>query len=658
MRSNRFLLLVAGSLLLYWWSTTRIPRMQDYQMPPHPIMHGNYYTFHDMSEQWDQGKKPGTLDMTKNGEYNTVGNPYGDYSKFQPQQKQHYLCDYYDLDIGFLFPIDIARRMFSVIPDNYLRTLALQVYVDLLATAGVFAALFGWGWLPAMAGGLLYATNIAIAQQMSLAFYYFWDAIVALAALLLMMLLYGSARKRRINWSGVLLALALGALLGFGVWLRSSWAAYSFVLLGLLLLSRTFWKYIPIAVLAFIVCSSYPIVRASRLLGHFAVTTRQSWSAAFEALGKDPNIYGLENDDQYLFDVAREKYGAVDDNCQGTKRDAALKQEYLDVWRKDPAFVRHSIANRMYLGFLSNGARQNDEADRNALILALIGCGWLILRGGSRRWLAIPAASLFVVSTASICLVYFVTAHYNGVSQVCLCLLGAGSFDLLGYFLPRSFSFRPWWRRVRATIRLTRLRKWPVLAVCATVAVVAIVLQQPRVRAYFAGPLYLVEWFAPADLPPDVVTQRVAQIRTLPASEQRQLVTALQLPPGADDEALAGALSARLKHIAGVNIRDNISRYAFDLDSSFAPAAQQAVWHSEHFVLGFTVAEIKGFDPSDPETWSGEVLRFTLKTADPAILDRMFPVFSAKFLHRGLQLVSRDGNTFVFRKSSAAHLPH
>jgi hypothetical protein len=655
MRRHKFLVFLAGAALLYAWAEVRIPRLADYQMPPRPIMHGNYYTYHDMSEQWNLGKRPGVLDMTKNGQYNALGNPYADYSKFQPAQQQHYYCDYYDLDIGFLFPTDLARRLFDIFPDNYLRTLALQVWVDLLATGGVFAALIGWGWLPALAGGLFYATNISIATQMSLAFYYFWDAMVALAALLLMTSLYANARKPRMTPSAVLLALTLGTLLGFGVWLRSSWAAYSFVLLGLMCFSRTLWRYIPVAVLAFIVCSSYPIVRASKLLGHFAITTRQSWSAAFEALGKDPNIYGLENDDQYLFDVAREKYGAVDDNCQGTKRDAALKQEYLDIWRKDPDFIIHSIANRMYLGFLKNGARQQDDADRNALWLAIIGCGWLTLRGGARRWLAIPAAALFVVSTASVCLVYFVTPHYNGVSQVCLVLLGAGTFDLVAYFLPRGWSFRRWWRHVRAAARLTRLRKWPVLAATTALVLVSIVLSQQSVRAYFAAPLYLVEWFPPADLSPDKAEERAAQIRRLPDDQRRQLLMALGVEAGAADPAAAAA--ARLKHLVGQNIRDNVTRFDLELESTFAPAAQQALWHAERFVLGFTVDQITGFELSDSSTWSGQVLRFRLKPIDQALLDTIVPVFLQKFEQRGLKLQSRSGNTFVFTKLTQSDAP-
>jgi hypothetical protein len=658
MRSNRAGLLLAASVLLYWWSASRLPRLQEYQTPPRPLMHGNYYSFHDMSEQFDKGKRPGTLDMTKNGAYNAVGNPYLDYAKFEPPQKDHYFCDYYDLDIGFLFPIDVARRLYGVLPDSYLRTLALQLLVDVLATGTVFMTLLGWGYVPALATALLYANNISIGTQVSLAFYYFWDAMVALVAVLGIFALHSSAKGRRFDDRSIALAVALGALLGFGIWLRSSWAAYSLVLVALMLLSRKLWKYIPITAVTLAICATYPIVRASKLLGHFAVTTRQSWSAAFEALGKNPNPYGFENDDQYLFDLAREKYGAVDNNCQGTKRDAALKQEYLDIWRKDPDFVRRSIANRMYLGFFANGARQDDEADRNALALALIGSAWLVFRGGSRRWLALPAAALFVVSTASVCLVYFVTGHYNGVSQVCLILLAAGTFDLVAYFIPRHFRVAPWKRRVFATGRLLRIRKWPVLGAGVALVAVTAFLQQPRVRAYVTAPLYQVEWFAPAPLPPEAVAKYVTRIRQLPVSQQRQLMTAWQLAAGADDQAIAGALTQRFTHIAGVNIRDNVSRYEFDLDSTFATNAQQAVWHAEHFVLGFTVAEIVGFDPADPSTWSGDVLRFTVKTTDPTAVDRMTPVFMGKFLHRGLELVSRTQNTFVFRKSSESHLPH
>jgi len=649
-KTNKLVLLSVAAIVLYYWATSRIPRMADYQTPPHPIMHGNYYSYHDMSEQWDQGKRPGTLNMTKNGQYNLIGNPYADYAKFQPLQKQEYFCDFYDLDIGFLFPIDLARRLFGVLPDNYLRTVAFQLLVDILAAFAIFTSLIGWGLLPATGSALLYATNVAIGTQVSLAFYYFWDAVTALAALLAIVSLHRTAR-RRFDWASVALAIVLGAILGFGIWLRSSWAAYSFVLVALLLFSRTMRKYAPITAVVLLVCASYPIVRASRLLGHPAVTTRQSWSAAFEALGKDPNPYGLENDDQYLFDVAREKYGAVDDNCQGTKRDAALKKEYQEIWRKDRAFIIRSIANRMYLGFLSNGARQDDVGDRNALILAVIGCGWMVLRGGARRWLAIPAATLFVVSVASIGLVYFVTAHYNGVSQVCLVLLAAGTFDLMGYFLPRSFRFAPLKRRAQATWRLMRLRRWYIAGAVVALALIAAILNVPRVHGFLNPPVFAVEWFPPAELAPERVAEHVAKIRHLPPAERQPLLDTLQVSRDADDAALTTALRAYLKHLWGQNVRDNITRFDLDLATTFAPKAQQALWHSEHFVLGFTVDQAKGFDVADPSTWSGRVLAFRVKQpADPAAFERAVPVFVEKFERRGLVLESRQGNSFVFRE--------
>ena len=662
MKIDKLVLLCVAGVILYFWATSRIPRMADYQTPPHPIMHGNYYSYHDMSEQWDLGKRPGVLNMTKNGQYNAIGNPYADYAKFQPPQKEQYYCDFYDLDIGFLLPIDLARRLFGVLPDNYLRTVALQLLVDILAAGAIFTSLIGFGLLPAMASALLYATNVAIGTQVSLAFYYFWDAITALAALLAIVSLHRTAR-RRFDWASVMLAIVLGAILGFGIWLRSSWAAYSFVLVALMLVSRTMRKYAPITGVVVLLCASYPIVRATRLLGYPTVTTRQSWSAAFEALGKDPNPYGLENDDQYLFDVAREKYGAVDDNCQGWKRDAALKKEYAEIWRKDRAFVIRSIANRMYLGFLSNGARQDDAGDRNALILAILGCGWMVLRGGSRRWLAIPTAALFVVSTASICLVYFMTAHYNGVSQACLVLLAAGTFDLIGYFLPRSIRFAPVKRRGRAAWRLMRRRRWYVAGAALALALVVGIFNMPRVHAYLNPPVFQVEWFPPAEVAPDRVADYVAKIRQLPQLQRRELLDALQVDRGADDAALAAALRTYVKHLWGQNVRDNITRFDLDLATAFAPKAQQALWHSEHFVLGFTLEQARGFDVSDPSTWSGRVLWFRVKQGtDPAAFERMVPVFVEKFERRGVMLESRQGNAFVFKErignESDSQRPH
>jgi hypothetical protein len=46
-RANKVLAFLVFAVAPYSWSWTRIPRMVAYQTPPHPIMHGNYYTFHE-----------------------------------------------------------------------------------------------------------------------------------------------------------------------------------------------------------------------------------------------------------------------------------------------------------------------------------------------------------------------------------------------------------------------------------------------------------------------------------------------------------------------------------------------------------------------------------------------------------------------------------
>ncbi len=473
-------LVLLAVAICYCWSTTRIERMIAYQTPTHPIMHGNYYTFHDMSEQWDQGKRPGTLNIIKNSQYNLLNNPYLDYAAFHSSGAPLF-CDYYDLDIGFLFPVDVARRLFTVLPDNFLRTLALQVLVDLCALFVIFAAFHRWGWLPASAAALLYAWNVSIGMQSALAFYYFWDAIVALAALLLVTALYTEARRTRFSPVAVGIAASLGVLCGFGVWLRASWAIYSIVLIAALFAAARTRRYALVVALLFVAASAYPVTRATRLMGHFSLTTRQSWAAAFEALGKDPNAYGLENDDQFLYDFARENYGAVDAACQGVKRDAALRQESLKIWNQDRGFVIRSIANRIYLGVVSNGGLL-PTTDRNMLVLALLGGLWMLLRGGSRRLLAVAAASLFAVSTVSICLVYFMTPHYNGVPQICLILLAIGVFDLLQFLVGRGISPRKVWRRFASIGSVLRAAKAAVAVVGLASLAVYATFRQDAVR--------------------------------------------------------------------------------------------------------------------------------------------------------------------------------
>ncbi len=119
-----------------------------------------------------------------------------------------------------------------------------------------------------------------------------------------------------------------------------------------------------------------------------------------------------------------------------------------------------------------------------------------------------------------------------------------------------------------------------------------------------------------------------------------------------DDAAWGVALRSRLRRVAGLNVRGPSPPLTFDVAADSAPGIQQALWHSEHFVLGFTLDGVSGFDVSDPSTWSGQSVTVQLRPDGAQSVDAAAPVFLPKFARRGLQLQSRAGRTFVFRWST------
>src|SRR5258705_8178475 len=278
------------AVLVCLWASSRAEYYATYQRPPAPIMHANYYTFHEMSVRLDEGGHFGNINVTR---LVRETSPYMVYDATVPSNSTY--GDYYTLDVGFAYVVHAARRLFVQLPDNFLRTLAFQGVADLIGLAAIYGFLPYLGWLPAIMGAAFYATNPVLGYVVTLTFYYFWDGVLTIAVLGLLLAGTWPVGRRRSRYIGAALLMGMGLALRLGTALRASWGPYAVVMLAALPLFRRTRPAIPVAALVFAVAAAPTIVRASRAEGHFATSTRMTWHTAHAALGKFPNLLGLED---------------------------------------------------------------------------------------------------------------------------------------------------------------------------------------------------------------------------------------------------------------------------------------------------------------------------------------------------------------------------
>jgi hypothetical protein len=416
-------ILVSTLTLVLLWTNSRILILRKNQDPARPTVLSAYPVFHGMAAALEEGRL-GQVDVARLRAYGALANPLAEYP---PAGNAAAFVDYYSLDIGYSFIVELGRLAFPTLPDNHQRALALQLTVDLgmpLLLCFLFAQ---WRAGLGLAAALLYLGNKVFLQLVSVPFYYYWDVPVAFAVLGALLL---SLEKPRL--SGRSLAMA-GILLGFAVWLRASWWPIAGFLFALLLATPSLRKKMLPAMLLFAIIAAPQVWRSTRARGHIALSTRAAWHVAVVGLGYYPNAYGFQANDESVFRLAREKYGVVFRMDDYGPQDEAAKKEYLAVLRKDPGFVARSFLGRLresmlgttstslspYLG-LTNPVYQ---------VLALAGFVLMVLRGGNRRTLGIAAAGTYMVYVGLTSLFYFVGLAYDNVSQVALFVLLMGFLD-------------------------------------------------------------------------------------------------------------------------------------------------------------------------------------------------------------------------------------
>jgi hypothetical protein len=617
-RSQVLLHAVTLAALICVWADYRAASYVRYQAPPRPLMHANYYAFHDMSVRLDEGARFGTINLTRVSR-RPFDRPYEPYDTSTPPGSTY--CDYYTLDPGFGLIVHVARKLFSGLPDTFLRTLALQGLADVLALALVYGTFAGWSWLAAVLAAGLYATNPVLGYVVTLAFYYFWDGLIAVAVLTTLVWIGRFSRRRR-DGALVIIALAvLGALLGFGVWLRASWATYAIVLFGALLLTRQVRRRAWVAIATFLIVAGPSVYRASRAEGHLATSARMLWHTAHQGLGRYPNPFGIEDDDLYQFDLAKAEYGVEYNYCSYRRQDDAMRDHYKKIWRADPWFVVRSVSSRVYDNlFWHAAAPGSSQSFWNWGLpgLAFIGGIWLFLRGGERRLVAIAAAALFLVACGAIGFVYYINDNYANITQIFLIVLAAGAADFVA-------ALAPAWKRprLRAIASLGRAHSIALASVLSATVAIAIVLSLPAARRFLSPP------------PP---TEVWVEAQAPTSDDLRRFGEKWQ------------AFAAReLRVVRGYDFEARMSRPPVWVAREAAGPAFNALSKSASAVAGWRTRSVAGFEPDSPESWDGRLLRVELEPSTGLQQSRVEKLMIEKFNRWGFQLRERRGDEFVFR---------
>jgi hypothetical protein len=631
------------SVLICLWASSRAEYYAMYQRPPSPIMHANYYTFHEMSVRLDEGASLGNINITRMVRQTS---PYGVYDKSVPPNSTY--CDFYTLDPGFAYIVDAARHLFGALPDNYLRTLALQAVADLLGLVAMYTFLLFLGWLPAIVAGALYATNPVLGYVVTVTFYYFWDGIVTILVIGLLVAGTRYLTRRRYRTLGFALLVGMGLILGFGTLLRASWGPYAVVILASLLLFRRTRVAVPIVAVAIAAAAAPTIIRASRAEGHFATSTRMTWHTAHAALGKFPNRLGLEDDDGYQFDLAREKYGVQYNFCSYDAQDVAMRKDYEEVLRDDPQFVVRSVVTRIYENIFWN-ANENYFPFWNWWLLgfAFVGSVALFLQGGFRQSVAVAAIGLFGTACSAIGFVYYINPNYGNVTQLCLMTLACGVPDI-AVRLCRS----P--RRIQRARHFLRRGRWILLAVGIAYVSTELVRANPTVRVYLGSPRAPEQWIAPEPMMPEDVASLIRDYEALsPTDASRYLAyVRKELPeaPAGPTEAIKAFAARRLKLIRGY--RTGIDHpFRLYLDPQAADGAFNAILKSNRAVLGWRAETIVGFRMDDATSWDGRtvVVQLDPKVAGGEDRGRVHRLVDAKFARQKFVRVGSDGERITYR---------
>ncbi len=428
------LVLLAVFAIALHWVNTRVAILRMNQDPSHPIVLNTYPIFHSMAMGMREGRI-GQVDLLAVRQYSLLNNLSAPFERLPPRA-EHQWVNFYTLDVGYSFIVEVARLAFPTLPDNHLRALALQVVADVALMGFVFFMFSQWSVVLGLLAAYLYASDGIFYDLVSFAFYYYWDIPLTFVVLGALLLAY-----RRPTETTAWLALA-GVALGCGVWLRGSWWPLSLFLCGVAVWQPALRRKLVVATVLFAMIALPLVVRSTRARGRLTFTTRAVWHVALVGLGYYPNWYGLEASDGTIFELTRRKYGVTFKSEDYFVHDQAAKAEFFSIWRRDKAFVIRSFAGRLKESLL--GTTQTSVlsfiflSNLTYRIICLLGFAGMVVRGGDRRVLAVAAGGTHVIYVVLTCAFYFVGLAYESVSEVTRFILFLGAIDCALYVARRG----------------------------------------------------------------------------------------------------------------------------------------------------------------------------------------------------------------------------
>lgn len=419
---KRAVMAVCVAAIALLWVNSRIFIMRRNQPGARPIVLSGYYVYHGMAMAVREGRI-GQLDMEALRRFLALNDPVAVYRRL-PADDRHEWVNYYTLDVGYLFIVEAARLAFPALPDNILRSLALQLVADLLTVLFVYFLFSHWGTGSGLLAAFLYVAHGVFAALVAFAYYYYWDiplTFIVLGSLLLAVIRPNEVRR----W-----LVTAAVVLGFGVWLRGTWwpLAAWFFLIGVV--ERDLRRQLVLPFAIFVVLAAPQVVRSSVARGHLTLSTRAVWHVAMVGLGYFPNKYGLEPRDEVVFKLTQDKYGIPFRSEDYYLHDQAAKREFLSILRDDPKFVITSFLGRLKDSVL--GSSQTSTFSYlfvpNVVyrLFCLLGFAAMIVYGREMRALGIAAGGMYAIYVVLTCVFYYVGLAYDNVSEVTMlvCLLG------------------------------------------------------------------------------------------------------------------------------------------------------------------------------------------------------------------------------------------
>lgn len=613
------------------WFVTRVSFLYQYQTPPNQTIHPNYFTFHEMSQSWDEGKKLGVINVSR-----MVMNSHrlmiSDYTRAESPDDKY--CTYLSLDPGFAIIVSAARKMFPSLPDSYLRTNTLQVVCDGIMLFAIFVTFLRIGILPATAAGLIYGLHPVFSYQAIFPFQYFWEGwLFAISVISLIWARRFSLANRPI--AALVLIVLVAIMSAFALWVRSSALIAALVFILTMMLVPSLRKYFGIFILVFSLTLMPQVVRASSVQGQFALSTRMSWHTAFHALGRYPNKYGIEDEDQYAFDTAQNDYGVSYNYCDYSKHDRAIKQAFMKVWEKDPGFVIHSMISRITTNLIYNFNFDMDSYTNVALLIAaLFGLYFALVRRGEYLFISGMMAMVYVGYNVATGIFYYAAPPYAYVAQLALLFsvpilipgIVGGAAKLLKIEDHNYSSGK------------APLAKATLIVLLILTILSGGLLSVPQIRNYvFQKKPYQYLWFSYSEPNREDNERMVSEWQSLPAAEKRQFLEIVHKTIPATDKP-----------------EDDVARYFANnyLTIVYYDRGSGKVEHHAIFTIGFqkvdlmsamnavaltipgwNMSQLDVIKISDPDSWQGNKIHIVLRD-DPDLADSDYQAMASEKFKR------------------------